>query len=105
MDTYTITLKRKFWFSRKLKKVKANFFPDDMNSGYDQFSHIDQKTGKPFTIDMRRNSIKFMIIVFEDESRLIVNLDKYDGYELSKEMFYINAKKAEEESYNQVKLT
>ncbi len=102
MDTYTLTLKRRFWFNRKLKKVKANFFPDDINPGYDHsFYQVD---GKPVQRMLRQNSVKYMMVVFEDERKLVVNLEKYLGYEVSKELFFIQAKKAEEESQGQVKV-
>jgi hypothetical protein len=82
MKTYTITLKRKFWFNRKLKKVKGNLFPSDLN-GLEK---------------------KFMLVVFEDERKLIINLDKFEGYEISKELFYIQAEQVQNESHNQAKI-
>lgn len=85
MDTYTITFKRKFWFDKKFKNVKGNLFPQDLNpNGY---------------------PARYMLIIFDDEKRAVIDVWKYDGYELSKELFYINAKRAKEESQGQADIT
>lgn len=99
MDTFTIRLKRRFWFDKILKKVKANLFPDDMNPAAQQI--MTEQDGKAVPRMLRQNPVQFMMVVFEDERRLIVNLDKYQGYEISKELFLIQAKQAEKESQGQ----
>ena len=84
MDTYTIVLVRRWWFNRKLKKVRSNFYPVDINPD-----------GLP---------VNFMMIIFSDESREIVRLDSFEGFTISKELFLINAKKAKEESQDQANI-
>ncbi len=105
MNTYTITLKRKLWFDRKLKRVKGNHFPDDLNPGYDEFKQINPQSGKPVSVRMRRQPAKYMAVIFEDERQLIVNLDKFECYEISKELFILKAKQAEQESQGQARFT
>ena len=100
METYTITLTRRFLWGKKLKKVKVHFYPDDMNP---KQHLVSDKNGKAVPIS-RENRVKFMIIIFEDERRRIINLDEYKGYEISKEFFFIEAKKAERESQGQAKV-
>ena len=87
-DTYTIKLIKThnpllFFLNKTLKNVKGNLFPSDLNP--------------------ENGASKFMLIIFEDEAKLIINLDQYLGYELSKDLFYITAKKAEQESQGQFK--
>ncbi|MBU2646119.1 hypothetical protein KKI24_15550 [bacterium] len=103
METYTIKLKRRFLWSKKLKKVKGNFFPDDMNPAVQQF--MTEQNGRAVPVMLRQNPVKFMMVVFEDERKLIVNLDKYQGYEISKELFFIKARQAEQESQGQAKVS
>ncbi len=76
METYTIVLKRKYWFNRRLKNVIGNVFPQDMNHA----------------------GSRFMLVMFEDRSQEIVNLENFEGYTLSKELFFIEAKQVEKES-------
>jgi hypothetical protein len=102
METYTIKLKRRFLWCEKLKKVKSNLFPDDMNPAADYF--VCDIDGKGVPKVLRQNPVKFMLVIFEDERTLVVNLDKYQGYEISKDLFFIKAKQAEQESQGKAKL-
>lgn len=102
METYSIKLKRKILWDKKLKKVKANYFPDDMNPAVESF--MVNEGGKAVPRAHRLNPVKFMLVVFEDERKLLVNLDKYEGYEISKELFYIQVRQAEQESQGQAKV-
>jgi hypothetical protein len=102
MDIFTIRLKRRFWLDKVLKKVKGTVYPDDMNPAVEYL--MVQEDGKTAPHVQRRNPVKFMLVIFEDERRLVVNLDKYQGYEISKELFYIQAKQAEQESQGQAKV-
>jgi hypothetical protein len=102
MGTYTIRLKRRILWDKKLKKVKGNLFPEDMNPAADYFTC--EENGRAVPRMTRRNSVKFMLVIFEDERNLVVNLDKYEGYEISKDLFFIKAKQAEQESQGKAKL-
>ncbi len=102
MDTYSIKLKRKWVWDKKLKNVKGNLFPDDMNPATQQI--MMEQNGKAAPVMLRRNPVKFMLVVFEDEQQLIVNLDKYQGYEISKKLFLIKARQVEQESQGQAKV-
>ena len=100
--TYEIKLKRRFLWDKRLKKVKGNFFPDDMNPATQQF--MTEQNGRAVPVMQRQNPVKFMLVVFEDERKLLINLDKYQGYEISKELFLIQAKQAEKESQGQARV-
>jgi hypothetical protein len=102
MNTYTIRLKRRFCWDKKLKKVKVNLFPEDMNPAINHF--FTEENGKTVPRMQRQNAVKFMLVILEDESIQVVNLDKYQGYEISKDLFFIKAKQAEQESQGKAKL-
>ena len=78
MMTYSITLEGLF---RKtvIKNVKGHVFPKDIPN------HI-------------------MYVVLDNEEKIFINLNKYKQVKLSKELFIIQAKKAEEESNGQAKI-
>ena len=78
--TYQLTFIRRFWFNKTFKKVKGNLFPSDLPKN-------------------------LMLIILEDETRIVIDITKFDGYIISKELFYINAKKAKEESNGQADIT
>ena len=80
--TYTITLHRSMLPDQVLLNVKGNDFPRDINFG---------------------DSAKFMLVIFEDETRRMVNLDKYQGYTLSKEFYFKALKDVDRESNGQAK--
>lgn len=82
MDAYTLTLERRLW-NRRLKRVVAHFYPADLN---------------PPGV-----AIRYMFVIFKDESRMIVDMSKYNGIRISKEMHFINLKRAEEDSQGQFK--
>lgn len=103
MDTYTIRLKRWFLWDKKLKKVKGNFFPDDMNPAAQHI--MTEQNGRAVPVMLRQAPVQFMMVIFEDERKLLVNLDKYRGYEISKELFLIQARQVEKESQGQAKVS
>ncbi|MBU2514504.1 hypothetical protein KJ966_24530 [bacterium] len=102
MDTYTIRLKRRWLWDKKLKNVKGNYFPDDMNPAV---NYITVKVKEKDVIQPIRNApVKYMCVVFKNERILTINLDKYMGYETSEELFLIKARQVKEESQGKVDL-
>ena len=86
-DTYTIRLVKTEnpllgFLNKTFKNVKGNLFPQDLNPN---------------------GNVKFMLVILEDETKIVVNLEKYSRYTLSKELFYITAKEAEKNSQGQYK--
>ena len=76
--TYTL----KFYKDKKVKEfnnVKGHLFPED--------------TAK-----------YIMLVILEDETRFLVNMNNYDYMEVPKEVFYDNVKRANEESQGQAKI-
>ncbi len=76
--TYTL----KLYKGRKVKEfsnVKGHVFPEDIAN------HI-------------------MLIILEDETRFLVNMNNYDYLEVPKEVHFDNVKRANEESQNQVQI-
>ncbi len=78
--TYSLTFIRRFWFNKTFKKVKGNLFPDDLPKN-------------------------LKLVILEDETIIVIDITKFDGYIISKELFYINAKKAKQESNGQADIT
>jgi len=70
------------FFNKRFKKVKGNIFPSDMN----------------------KDKTKYMMLILSDESKTIVNIDKYLRYEISKEAFEIIKQRVEKESLGQAKI-
>ena len=81
MKPYTITFFNTFT-SKKIKNIKGNFFPDNIN----------------------KDTPRYMQIILEDESSIIIDITKYKGYKVSKELFYNEVEKAKAEGQGQVQL-
>lgn len=82
METYSITLMGRI-FNKKIKNVKGHGFPKDINV----------------------NDHRYLQIVLSDETILLINLSKFNGYKISKDLFYIKAREVKEETRGQADLT
>lgn len=102
METYTLILKRRWWFNRKLKNVVGHDFPIDMNPGFEIIQSLNTTTGEMENIRQRLGRVKFMAIYFKDKSREIVNLDHYAGYPLGLDYYDIDAQKIFDDSQGKV---
>ena len=89
MITYEITLHRKFWFPKKLKRVKGHAFLQKINMN-----------GAPEAIPDGT-----MLVIFEDESRIIFNVGNYRVLSFSDEWFKQEAQRIKETSQGQAEIT
>ena len=76
--TYTLKLYRDKKV-KEFKDVKGHLFPEDTAK------HI-------------------VLIILEDETRILINMNNYDYLEVPKEVFYDNVKRANEESQGKAQI-
>ena len=83
-----------------MKQVVGHSFPVDMNPGHNAIPGTDRQ-GNPTTFYEKIGPVKFMLITFEDHSREMVNLDRYESYFTSRELFLMQAKQVKQDSNGQ----
>ena len=82
MKTFTITLYREYIHKGKI--IKSEYKLENVVNNH--------------TLNDIHNG---MLVVYEDDTREVILLDKYDGYKLSREFFEITQERVRQESQGQ----
>jgi hypothetical protein len=76
---YTLILRRGLFGKKVLKEVKGHLWPNDVKGN-------------------------MMLVIFADERRLLVNMDRWDSLDIPARVFREQAQRASQESQGQAKI-
>jgi len=85
MKTYTIIFYREYVYKGKI--IKSDYVLENV---------VGNNT--------LRDIPNAMLVVYEDDTREVVMLDKYDGYKLSREFFEVQQERVRQESQGQANI-
>jgi hypothetical protein len=85
MKAYTITLYREYIHKGRI--IKSDYVMENV---------VGNNT--------LRDIPNAMLVVYEDDTREVVMLDKYDGYKLSREFFEVQQERVRQESQGQANI-